>query len=92
MIPVVHVDIHTAYDEHWWQTGAEITATAADGAETVIEADRFALLSFEAGGVARLNEAACTGTIDGAPALVHVECGWPSAYAAARQVAETVGQ
>lgn len=91
VVPVVHVDIHADYDDHWWQTHAHVVATAADGAETVVEAERFALLSFEAGGVARLNEAACTGSIDGVPALVHVECGWPSAYAAARQVAQTVG-
>lgn len=91
VVPVVHVDIAVDYDDRWWQTRTHITATGADGAETVIAAERFALLSFEAGGVARLNEAACTGTIDGADALVHLECGWPSAYAAARQVSQTVG-
>jgi len=85
VVPVVHVDIHAEYDERWWQTRTDITATDAEGVETAITGERFALLSFEAGGVARLNEAACTGTIDGMPALVHLECGWPSAYAAARQ-------
>lgn len=85
--PVVHVDVRVTYDERWWQTGCSLVATGADGVETTLTAERFALLSFEAGGVARLNEAACTGTVDGAPALVHVECGWPSAYAEARRTA-----
>jgi hypothetical protein len=82
--PVVDVAIRAQYDDRWWQREVTATIVDAEGLETVVEGRRFALLSFEAGGAATLNEAACTGTIDGAPALIHFECGWPIAYAAAQ--------
>jgi hypothetical protein len=83
-VPVVDVRLRVRYDEQWWQHDVDGTIVDADGRETKVTGRRFALLSFEAGGVATLNEAACTGTIDGEPALLHLECGWPSAYAAAQ--------
>lgn len=82
--PVKDVKIHARYDEHWWQTDLDATIVDEEGRETVVTAERFAFFTFEAGGVVTLNEAACTGTIDGEQALVHLECGWPKAYAAAQ--------
>ncbi|MCW3040680.1 MAG: hypothetical protein JWM31_2585 [Solirubrobacterales bacterium] len=83
-VSVVDVEIRARYDERWWQTGLDATIVDEEGLETVVAGRRFAFLTFEAGGVATLNEAACTGTIDGAAALIHLECGWPTAYAHAQ--------
>jgi hypothetical protein len=80
--PIVDVRVKAAYDENWWQTGGEIVVRDADGGVTAVSAERFALFSFEAGERIVLNEAACTGTIDGVPALVHLEAGWDRTYAA----------
>jgi len=48
--------------------------------EPAIAIDRH-LFSFEAGDRIVLNEAGCAGTIDGVPALVHLEAGWERSYA-----------
>lgn len=78
---VDRVRIDTEYDDRFWQT--RITATVLDkaGRRVTLEAERFAMLTFEAGEGMSLREAACHGTIDGRPARVHVENGWDRAYA-----------
>lgn len=95
-VPVATVEIQADYDDRWWQTGVRARIVDVQGVETLVAGERYALLSFAAGGVATLNEAACTGSIDGEAALIHLECGWPIAYAAAQaagrqQVAPTAG-
>ena len=74
----------TEYDEQWRQQRARFTLTDAGGRATVVELERFALLSFTAGERIQLNEAACRGTIDGRPAAIHLEQGWDAEYAAAQ--------
>lgn len=80
--PVVGARGDATYDDRWWQTGGDFTLEDAAGRTTRVTAERFAFFRFEAGGVAALNEAGCRGTIDGDPALVHLECGWDPAYQA----------
>jgi hypothetical protein len=79
--PIVDVRVKAAYDENWWQTGGEIVLRDAGGGVVMVSAERFALFRFEAGEHIVLHEAACTGTIDGVPALVHLEAGWERSYA-----------
>lgn len=74
----------TSYDEQWQQQRARFTLTDEAGRTTVVELERFAMLSFTAGEGIRLNEAACRGTIDGRPAAIHLENGWDAAYADAQ--------
>jgi len=78
---IVDVRVKAAYDENWWQTGGEIVLRDADGGVVTVSAERFALFRFEAGERIVLHEAACTGTIDGTPALIHLEAGWERSYA-----------
>lgn len=74
----------TEYDEQWCQRRARFTLTDEAGRTTVVELERFALLSFTAGERIQLNEAACRGTIDARPAAIHLENGWDAEYAAAQ--------
>jgi hypothetical protein len=82
VVPVVDIRARAEFDANWWQTGGTITIHDATGGETVVTAERFALFAFEAGERIVMHEAGCTGTIDGAPALVHFEAGWDKSYAA----------
>jgi hypothetical protein len=82
LAPVVSARAGAGFDERFWQTGGEAEIVDDRGRETAVHIERFALFSFEAGERTVLNEAGCTGTIDGAPALVHFECGWDRTYAA----------
>lgn len=82
--------IQADYDERWWQTGGELTLIDAGGRTTTVTAERFAFFAFEAGDQIVLHEAGCAGTIDGAEARVHLECGWERAYVA-RQAARAAG-
>ena len=84
VLSAVH-DVRTAaeYDEHWWQTGLDMTVLDVDGRETRLDArDRYALLAFDAGERMSLHEAGCRGSINGREALIHFECGWNKDYAA----------
>jgi hypothetical protein len=79
---IVDVRVKADYDANWWQTGGEIILRDADGGVTTVSAARFALFRFEAGERIVMHEAGCTGTIDGVPALIHLEAGWERSYAA----------
>lgn len=81
--PVASVRTKADFDRNWWQTGLGMTVLDAAGRTTVISATRYALLAFEAGPMA-LREAGCRATLDGRDALLHFECGWDAAYAAAQ--------
>lgn len=85
LTPVRRVRADVRYDEDFLQTDADLVVEDADGGRLTVTAERFALFAFDAG-TASLREAGCAGTIDGAPAAVHLECGWDRAYAE-RQVA-----
>jgi hypothetical protein len=78
---IVDVSVKADYDANWWQTGGEIVIRDAGGGVTSVSAERFALFRFEAGERIVMHEAGCTGTIDGVPALVHLEAGWDRSYA-----------
>jgi hypothetical protein len=81
VVPILDVRAKAQYDHNWWQTRAHITIRDSSTRETVVTAERFALLRFEAGEKIVLNEAGCRGTIDGEEALVHFEAGWDRFYA-----------
>jgi hypothetical protein len=80
--PITDARVDARFDARFRQTGADVRITDATGTETAMTIERFAFFSFEAGERILLNEAGSTGTIDGAPALVHFECGWDKHYAA----------
>jgi hypothetical protein len=82
--PVLDVRYSAEYDVNWWQTSGRFQIRDAGGHETVVTAERFAFLTFDAGENILLNEAGCRGTIDGEEAIVHFEAGWDRTYAAAQ--------
>jgi hypothetical protein len=82
LTPIIDSRIAARYDADFHQTGADAEIIDGAGHVTRVTMERFAFFSFEAGERTLLNEAACIGTIDGADAVAHLECGWESEYAA----------
>jgi hypothetical protein len=80
--PIVQARAKARYDDRWGQTDVDLTITDAAGATTTVTAARYALFRFEAGERIVLQEAACSGTIDGVEAAVHFEGGWDKGYVA----------
>ena len=78
--PIAAAKVSARFDDRFRQTGAEVRITDTTGAVTELSCERFAFFAFEAGERVRLNEAGCTGTIDGRPAVIHMECGWDRSY------------
>ena len=82
--PVVDIRTRAEFDRNWWQTGLEMTIRDDEGCDTVVTAQRYALLRFEAGERIALHEAGCRAQVNGRPAVAHFECGWDKDYAAAQ--------
>jgi hypothetical protein len=82
--PVTDIRTRAHYDNNWWQTALEMTLRDDGGHDTVVTANRYALLRFEAGEKLALHEAGCHARINGQPGVAHFECGWDKAYAAAQ--------
>jgi hypothetical protein len=80
--PIIDARVVARYDADFRQTGADVEIIDESGRTTRMTIERFAFFSFEAAERTLLNEAGCTGTVDGAEAVVHFECGWDSGYAA----------
>jgi hypothetical protein len=80
--PISEGRVRARYDAGFRQTSADAEIVDADRRTTLLTIERFAFFGFEAGERTLLNEAGCTGTIDGADAVVHFECGWDTQYAA----------
>lgn len=87
--PIAEARVDAQYDDAFRQTSASAEILDCDGRRTHVTMQRFAFFGFVAGERTLLNEAGCTGTIDGAEAVVHFECGWDSQYAAAQSVRAT---
>lgn len=79
--PIVEARIATSYDEAFRQTAATVDVTDEGGHTTQVTLERFSFFAFGAGANTLLNEAGCTGTIEGAEAVGHFECGWDRTYA-----------
>ncbi len=82
VVPVVEARVAARFDDGFRHTGGDVTITGEDGGTTALTIDRFAFFGFEAAPGRLLNEAGCTGAIDGVPAVAHFECGWDTEYAA----------
>jgi hypothetical protein len=59
--------------------GVRATCTDENGGETVLDATGVAALGVPARQM-RMNEIACSATLDGQPAIAHIEMGWPESY------------
>lgn len=77
--PLVRVDATAELDDRMLHETVSATLTDADGGTVVLEARRAAIWQMPIRHL-YLNEAAMSGTLDGRPAVVHVELGWPQAY------------
>ncbi|MBS1891111.1 MAG: hypothetical protein JST59_07450 [Actinobacteria bacterium] len=84
--PIVAIDgLEMTHDDDWSHRHVEVAIHTADGRTLALDADRYARFSFPAGESIVLDEVACTGTLDGEPASMHVEMGWDRTYAARQQ-------
>jgi len=70
---------HAVLDDRFMHTRVSGTFVDADGLELRLEATSVAGLAIPARHM-QMNENACLGTLDDAPAIAHIELGWPAAY------------
>jgi hypothetical protein len=78
---ITAVDVRTELDlSTLLHTRTVARCTDADGREITMDATSVANVDIP-GGHMRMNEIACSGTLDGRDAVLHVEMGWGEAYA-----------
>jgi hypothetical protein len=82
VVPVATILQHAAYDETMGQQRLEAVLVDVEGARTELVLDRFGLVKLPTGDKIGtiLQEAACTGEVDGRPALGQFETHWQQAY------------
>lgn len=82
LTPIATIRQHADYDEDMSQRRLQATLIGVDGEETVLELQRFGLVRLPTGDKIGtiIQEAACTGTIDGAAAVGQFETQWHQSY------------
>lgn len=70
---------HAELDDRFMHTRVTGVFVDADDRELRLEATSVAGLAIPARHM-QMNEIACSATLDGAPAIAHIELGWPAAY------------
>jgi hypothetical protein len=80
LTPLTAIDVRQELDlDTMLHRRVRATCTDENGREMVLDATGVAGLGVPARHM-RMNEVACTATLDGAPAFAHVEMGWPETY------------
>jgi hypothetical protein len=78
--PLSAIDARTDLDmSTMLHRSVQATCTDEAGGETVLDATGVAALGVPARHM-RMNEVSCTATLDGQPAIAHIEMGWPESY------------
>jgi hypothetical protein len=79
--PIVTAEAHSQLDDAFMHTRVDGRFTTLDGAELTLEAEGVAGMPLLARHM-QMQEVACTATLDGRPAIAHIEHGWPASYIA----------
>ena len=79
--PIVEAEAHSRLDDAFMHTHTSARFRTLDGAELLMETEAVAGMPLIARHM-QANEVACTATLDGAPAVAHIEHGWPVSYIA----------
>jgi hypothetical protein len=80
LTPLTGIEAHTDLDLNTMlHRRVHAVCTDEAGREIVLDATGVAGVPVPAGHM-RMNEIACTATLDGQPAYAHVEMGWPETY------------
>ena len=77
--PIVEADAHSTLDGAFMHTAVDGRFRTLDGAELTMHADGVAGMPLLARHM-QMQEVACTATLDGRPAIAHIEHGWPISY------------
>jgi hypothetical protein len=79
--PIVTAEAHSQLDGAFMHTHVDGRFRTLDGAELTLEAEGVAGMPLLARHM-QMQEVACTATLDGKPAVAHIEHGWPASYIA----------
>lgn len=81
-VPIATIRHHATYDDDMSQRSLSAVLVDVDGGETRLELERFGLVKLPTGDRIGtiIQEAACSGSIDGVPALGQFETHWHESY------------
>jgi hypothetical protein len=77
--PIVEAEAHSQLDHEFMHKQVSGRFKSLDGLELLMEADGVAGMPLSARHM-QMQEVACTATLDGRPAIAHIEHGWPASY------------